>query len=86
MRKRWQAKLRAVKAERKHRMHDPIPIVGAYLRAVVSGHVRYYGVPVNGPAIGAFRRELGRLWWQVLRRRSQGNHLPWRRMQPLITT
>lgn len=86
MRKRWQAKLREVKAELKRRLHDPIPTVGKYVRAVVLGHVRYYGVPMNGPAIGAFRGAVARLWWSVLRRRSQGNHLPWRRMAPLIAT
>jgi RNA-directed DNA polymerase len=84
MRKRWQAKLQAVKAQLRSRMHDPIPLVGAYLRSVVLGHVRYYGVPMNGPAIGAFRLAVGRLWWRVLRRRSQGNHLPWQRMQPVL--
>jgi group II intron reverse transcriptase/maturase len=86
MRKRWQAKLRDVKAELKRRMHDPIPEVGKYLRAVVLGHVRYYGVPMNGPAIGAFRGAVAFTWWRVLRRRSQGNHLPWRRMAPLAAT
>jgi len=86
MRKRLQAKLKAVKAELKARMHDPIPEVGKYLRSVVLGHVRYYGVPMNGPAIGMFRLAVGRVWWLVLRRRSQGNHLPWRRMRPLIDT
>jgi RNA-directed DNA polymerase len=50
-----------VKIELKARMHEPIPTVGKYLRAVVLGHVRYYGVPTNGPAIGAFRRAIGRL-------------------------
>jgi group II intron reverse transcriptase/maturase len=84
MRTRWQAKLREVKTELKRRLHDPIPQIGAYLRSVVQGHVRYYGVPMNGPAIGAFRQAVGRLWWRVLRRRSQGNHLPWRRMRPVI--
>jgi hypothetical protein len=86
MRTRWQAKLKAVKAELKRRMHDPIPEVGKYLRAVVLGHLRYYGVPMNGPSLGAFRGALGRVWWLVLRRRSQGNHLPWRRMRTLIAT
>jgi RNA-directed DNA polymerase len=86
MRKRWQAKLREVKAELKARMHEPIPAVGSYLRAVVLGHVRYFGVPMNGAAIIAFRGAVGRIWWQVLRRRSQGNHLPWRRMGPLLAT
>lgn len=86
MRKRWQAKLKAVKTELKARMHDPIPAVGKYLCSVVLGHVRYYGVPMNGPAICAFRRAVGRVWWRVLRRRSQGNHLPWPRMWPLLDT
>ena len=84
MRTRWQTKLRAVKTELRRRLHEPIPGVGAYLRSVVLGHVRYYGVPLNGPAIGAFRLAVARLWWRALRRRSQGNHLPWRRMQPLV--
>ncbi len=85
MRTRWQAKLREVKTELRRRLHEPIPQVGAYLRSVVLGHVRYYGVPMNGPAIGAFRQAIGRLWWRALRRRSQGNHLPWHRMQRLLT-
>jgi group II intron reverse transcriptase/maturase len=86
MRKRWQAKLKAVKAELRARLHDPIPEVGRYLRAVVLGHVRYYGVPMNSYAIGAFRFAVGRVWWAVLRRRSQGNHLPWSRMRLLLDT
>lgn len=84
MRLRWQAKLREVKAQLRRRLHEPIPESGRYLRAVVQGHVRYYGVPMNGSALRAFRLEVGRLWWLALRRRSQGNHLPWRRMNRLI--
>jgi RNA-directed DNA polymerase len=80
MRTRWQAKLRAVKAELRQRLHRPVPAQGAYLRAVVLGHNRYYGVPSNGPALSAFRAAMAQLWWRVLRRRSQGNHLTWRRM------
>ena len=81
MRKRWQAKLREVKAKLRQRMHSPIREQGAYVRAVVLGHVRYFGVPGNGPAIRAFRLAIGRLWWRALRRRSQRHRLPWRRMQ-----
>jgi group II intron reverse transcriptase/maturase len=80
MRTRWQAKLRAVKTVLRQRWHQPVPEQGAYLRAVVLGHNRYYGVPRNGPALNAFREALAQLWWRVLRRRSQGNHLTWRRM------
>jgi group II intron reverse transcriptase/maturase len=80
VRTRWQAKLRAMKTELRRRLHQPVPEQGAYLRAVVLGHNRYYGVPMNGPALNAFRAAMVQLWWRVLRRRSQGNHLTWRRM------
>ena len=84
MRKRWQAKLKAVKIELRRRMHLPIPQQGAYVRSVVRGHTRYYGVPQNGPAVTAFRREVNRLWWRSLRRRSQKTRLTWERMSRLI--
>ena len=84
MRKRWQAKLQAVKAELRQRMHLPVPEQGAYLRSVVQGHVRYFGVPFNGPSIGLFRRGAAWLWWRVLKRRSQTHHLSWQRMQTYI--
>jgi len=81
MRTRWQAKLKAVRAELWRRLHEPIPAVGAYLRSVVGGHVRYYGVPMNGSSLGAFRTAIGRLWWRALKRRSQTHHLSWERMR-----
>jgi RNA-directed DNA polymerase len=81
MRQRWQAKLRALKGELRQRLHTPIAEQGAYLRSVLMGHFRYYGVPMNGPALCAFRTAVARLWHTVLRRRSQGNHLPWSRMR-----
>jgi group II intron reverse transcriptase/maturase len=84
MRQRWQAKLRAVKEELRRRLHTPIAEQGAYLRSVLSGHFRYYGVPMNGPALSAFRGAVGYLWRTVLRRRSQGNHLTWHRLQRLV--
>jgi hypothetical protein len=80
MRRRWQVKLKAGKAELRRRLHEPVPVVGAYLRSVVGGHVHYYGVPLNGRSIGAFRRAIGRLWWRTLKRRSRGHHLSWERM------
>jgi len=67
MRQRWQAKLRALKEELQRRMHLPIREQGAYLRSVLLGHFRYYGVPMNGPALCAFRIAVGYLWRTVLR-------------------
>ena len=80
MRQRWQAKLQALKEDLRRRMHTPIREQGAYLRSVLLGHFRYYGVPMNGPALCAFPQAVGDLWRMVLRRRSHGNHLPWRRI------
>jgi RNA-directed DNA polymerase len=79
-RQRWQAKLRDVKEELRRRMHAPIPEQGAYLRAVVRGHVNYYGVPGTSRSITAFRTAVGRLWRRTLRRRSQNPRLSWERM------
>lgn len=80
MRQRQQAKLRALKEELRRRMHTPIGEQGTYLRAVLTGHFRYYGVPMNGPALSSFHEAVGRLWWRTLRRRSQ-KPLPWRRLR-----
>jgi RNA-directed DNA polymerase len=85
IRKRLQAKLNAVKAELQRRMHEPIPEVGKWLQAVVRGHIRYYGVPRNQPALFLFRFQVGRLWYRVLSRRSQNGRVLWDRMRRLIT-
>jgi RNA-directed DNA polymerase len=84
IRKRLQAKLSEVKAELKRRMHDPIPEVGKWLGSVVGGHIRDYGVPMNGPALNVFRFQVGRLWHRVLSRRSQNGRVLWDRMRRLI--
>src|SRR5467141_2131526 len=71
IRKRLQAKLNAVKAELKRRMHEPISEQGKWLQALVRRHLRYYGVPMNNPALALFRFQVGRLWYRALSRRSQ---------------
>ncbi len=84
IRKRLQAKLSEVKTELKRRMHEPIPEVGKWLRSVVGGHVRYYGVPTNRQALYLFRFQVGRLWHRTLSRRSQNGRVLWDRMLRLI--
>ena len=84
IRKRLQAKLSEVKAELWRRLHDPIPKVGAWLRAVILGHLRYYGVPMNGPALFTFCFQVGWLWHRALARRSQTGFVSWERMRRLI--
>src|SRR2546422_1290531 len=84
IRTRLQAKLSEVKAELRRRMHDPIPAVGTWLRSVVGGHIRYYGVPMNQPALHRFRFQVGWLWHRALSRRSQNGRVLWDRMRRLI--
>ena len=84
VRKRMQAKLQEVKTELRRRMHEPIPAVGEWLKAVVGGHIRYYGVPSNRYALAHFRFTVGKLWHHVLARRSQTGRVPWERMKRLL--
>jgi RNA-directed DNA polymerase len=84
MRKRWQAKLKAVKAELRRRMHTPVPDMGRYVRTVILGHMHYYAVPMNAVSVSDFRIGVVRIWRRVLKRRSQKSHMPWTRMRRYI--
>ena len=84
IRKRLQAKLNAVNTELQRRMHEPIPEQGKWLQAVVRGHIRYYGVPMNTPALTLFRFRVGWLWQRALSRRSQNGRVLWDRMRRLV--
>ena len=84
IRKRLQAKLNEVKVELQRRMHEPIPEQGQWLQAVVRGHTRYYGVPMNDSALWLFRFQIGWLWHRALSRRSQNGRVHWDRMRRLI--
>jgi hypothetical protein len=85
IRKRLQTKLNEVKSELQRRMHEPISEQGKWLRAVVGGHFRYYGVPMNQPALTTFRFRVGWYWHRSLSRRSQNGRGLWHRMRRLIT-
>ena len=82
-RAKMRAKLRHIKVELRWRMHDPVPKVARWLSAVLRGHYQYYGVPFNARTQGTFRREVIRLWFRALRRRSHKTRLTWNRMARL---
>ena len=83
--KRLRAKLQEVKVELRKRMHDPIPKVGEWLRSVVGGYNRYFGVPTNQNSLYLFRFQIGRYWHHALKRRGQKKStLTWERMVRLI--
>jgi len=71
MAKRMGAKLLEIKAQLKRHMHSTVAEMGAWLRTVVRGWFNYHAVPGNSPSLGRFRNEVGRIWFGVLRRRSQ---------------
>jgi RNA-directed DNA polymerase len=83
MSKRKRGKLKAVKVELRKRMHQPVAEVGKWLRSVIEGHNRYYGVPSNLPSLSSFRYHVGRYWYRTLKRRSQ-KPLTWERMYGLL--
>jgi RNA-directed DNA polymerase len=84
IKKRMSAKLRELKSEMRRRAHLPIPVQGRWLASVLAGHFRYFAVPGNINALGAFRNAVIRLWMRTLRRRSQRHRMTWARMT-LIT-
>lgn len=82
--KRIRAKLRFVKEELRRRLHWPIPEVGKWLRTVLLGHFRYYGLPGNSRKLESFRYHVTCLWFKTLRRRSQRHRMNWDRMNRLV--
>lgn len=84
IKKRMRAKVREIKDELKKRMHDPLYEVGQWLKAVLSGHYRYYGVPGNYEAMSSFKRLISQRWKHSLKRRSQKGNINWEKMEKLI--
>jgi hypothetical protein len=82
--KRLVAKLQALKAELRLRMHEPVAEVGAWLRKVVTGYYRYHAIPGNIDTLSVFGQRLRRLWWLILRRHSQ-RRVAWDRLLPIFT-
>ena len=82
--KKIRAKLMELKIELRRRLHHPLPVVAKWLRVVLLGHYRYYGLPGNSRKLQSFYFHVGRLWYKTLLRRSQRHRLNWERMNRLI--
>lgn len=84
MAKRLCAKLQDIKRQMKLHMHAAIEETGRWLRSVVRGWFNYHAVPGNYPSFDAFHTQVQRLWWRLLRRRSQkGRVWTWERIRRL---
>lgn len=85
--KRLRTKLKEVREAIIRRRHEPVPVLGKWLRSVIQGHLNYFAVPGNRKAIDRFRTEINRAWLFALRRRSQkSRNLTWDRIKRLIKT
>jgi RNA-directed DNA polymerase len=78
--KKLRNKLAELKKTMRKRLHWSIPDLGKWLKSVIIGHSRYYGVPWNGKSLTRFRSEIIRMWCRSLRRRSQKHRITWKRM------
>lgn len=81
---RFRRKLQSIKVRLRAKMHLKKRQQGQWLGAVFRGYSNYYAVPTNMRRIRAFRREIARIWLQVLRRRSQKDRTTWKTMQRML--
>ena len=82
-RDRMRGKLKQIKEEMRHRMHQSIPEQGRWLAQVVRGYFAYHAVPTNSASIGAFRHHVVDLWRCSLSRRSQHGRITWQRIKQI---
>ena len=82
--KRMRVTLKALRQTLNRRKHEPIPVIGKWLRRVVQGYFNYHAVPGNSRRLSAFRRDVARAWLHALRRRGQHGRMPWARFQRYV--
>ena len=78
------AKLQEIKTELQRRRHEPVALVGEWLRKVTMGYYRYHAVPGNLPRLCLFRWRLQWIWWRALSRRGQRCRVPFARLNLLV--
>lgn len=83
-RKKFQSKLADLKEKLSRNRHADFQRVGAWLKSVYRGWIRYYAVPGNYARLKQFRDALQKMWLRALRRRSQrGRRLTWDKFSKL---
>lgn len=83
IRQRMRRKLQEIKILLRSRMNWRKAKVGAWLRQVLLGHFRYYGVPLNGECLRTMRYLVTRMWFKILNRRSHMRSMSWKQMSRL---
>ena len=80
---RMRSKVQIIKEALRIRMHQKTVVTGKWLRTVLLGHYRYFGVSGNMQSMEQFRFQLLRHWLHMLRRRSQQRKFTWKQMDYL---
>lgn len=70
------ATLVAIRETLARRRHEPVPVVGRWLRRVLQGYLNYHAVPDNMRRLAGFLYEVSRAWRHALLRRSQRRRMP----------
>ena len=78
-------KLKAVRERARQMMHRSLPEQHEWLRSVLRGHYRYYGVRCNSPSLKSFYRQVRRIWRDALRGRNRNRDLTWADYDKLLT-
>ncbi len=81
---RMRAKIASIGEELRRRMHEPVRVVGAWLRRVVEGYYRYHSVMGNLSSMAVFRHRLKLKWRRVLRQRGDRGKVTWAKYAPLF--
>jgi len=84
IKKRMRATLVSIRETLMRRRHEPVPVIGQWLRRVLRGYLNYHAVPDNMRRLAGFLQEIGRAWRHALLRRSQRRRLPWSRFARLL--
>jgi RNA-directed DNA polymerase len=84
IRRRFSAKLAVIKEALRRRWHEPVPMTGRWLNAVVRGYFNYHAVPGNMDSLNSFRTQVIWRWYRALRRRGQRRRLTWARFLRLV--
>lgn len=64
--KRMRVSLIPIRRAQLHRLRDPIPMIGRWLRRVIQGCFNYHAVPGRGERLDAFRKDVCRAWLHPL--------------------
>jgi group II intron reverse transcriptase/maturase len=84
--KRMTAKLKDIQAKLRKRMHAGRTDTVEWLQQVVRGYFQFHAIPGNTSRLNIFRREVLRLWFHTLRRRSQRSRLTWEKFSERLAS